>query len=122
VPAAETKPAVPVPAADHSAANVPGAEVVDRVVPEVPAQILGTIQGRVTVKVRVRVDRFGAVTDVDLNSPARSKYFDRVALDAARRWKFKPAQTAGADVESTRLVRFEFWAKGCETTSDQVQP
>ena len=114
-------PAASAPSADKSAEKLPTAVVVDRFVPEVPPEILGTIRGRVTVRVRVRVDRSGAVIDDELDSRAGSKYFDRVALDAARRWKFKPASDAGNDVESTRLLRFEFRPDGCEAFSDQVQ-
>ena len=116
-------PAVPEPATGNSAERLPqpteklpAGDVVDRFVPEVPPQILGTIRGRVTVDVRARVDRSGAVVDAVLGSPAGSKYFDKVAVEAARRWKFKPASDAGNGVESARLLRFEFRADGCEAS------
>ncbi len=111
-------PAAPVAASNSPAGSLPAAEVVDRFVPEVPLQILGTIQGIVRVRVRVTVDRSGDVADAELDSRPGSKYFDRVALEAARRWKFKPASYAGQDVEGTRLLRFEFRRNGCEA-SDQ---
>ncbi len=109
------------PGTDNSAERPPAADVVDRFVPEVPPQILGTIRGKVTVSVKVGVDRSGAVVDAELDSRPGSKYFDKVAVDAARRWRFKPASDAGNAVESARLLRFEFRTDGCGAFEDQVQ-
>jgi TonB family protein len=93
-------------------------DVVTRSVPEVPAQILGTIRGVLAVSVRVRADQSGAVMDAALDSRPGSRYFDRVSLEAARRWKFKPASDgAGRDGDVTRLVRFEFRRDGCVASS-----
>ncbi|MFY9725793.1 MAG: TonB family protein, partial [Bryobacteraceae bacterium] len=121
-PAAQTP--APSPAAseqvkDNKAGTLPATAVVDRFVPEVPGEILGTIRGIVTVRVRVTVDRSGSVVDAVLDSRPGSKYFDRVAVNAARRWRFQPASDAGQDAEGTRLLRFEFRRDGCET-SDQA--
>jgi TonB family protein len=70
------------------------------------------------VSVRVTVDQSGAVVDAALDSRAGSRYFDRVALEAARRWKFKPvSDAAGREGGATRLVRFEFRRQGCTATS-----
>ena len=115
----EPTPAAAGPATEDPAGAPSAGDVVGRIVPEVPSQILGTIRGSVKVAVRVRVDRSGAVTDAELESRAGSRYFDKVALDAARRWKFKPAGDAGNDVESARLLRFEFRTGGCEVSSVQ---
>ncbi|MGA2272041.1 MAG: TonB family protein [Bryobacteraceae bacterium] len=109
------------PATDNSAERPPAADVVDRFVPEVPPQILGTIRGRVTVNVKVSVDRSGSVVDAELESRAGSKYFDRMALQAARRWRFRPASDAGNDGESTRRLRFEFRTDGCVASLGQAQ-
>ncbi|MGB9457410.1 MAG: TonB family protein [Bryobacteraceae bacterium] len=120
-PEAQTppSPAPPAPVKNNSAGTLPAAAVVDRFVPEVPPSILGTIRGMVTVRVRVTVDQSGAVVDAVLDSRPGSKYFDRVALEAARRWKFQPASDAGQNVEGTRLLRFEFRRDGCKA-SDQA--
>jgi TonB family protein len=115
----EPAPVASVPAATGRASGRnPSAEVADRFVPEVPPQILRTIRGKVRIGVQVTIDPSGAVTDAKLDSPSGSDYFDRLALDAARRWKFKPASDAGHDAQSTRLVRFEFRKSGCEASSD----
>ncbi|MGB7762524.1 MAG: TonB family protein [Bryobacteraceae bacterium] len=120
-PAPVPTPAPPEPAADNSAGTLPAGDVVDRVLPQVPPQYLATIRGRVRVGVRVRVDPSGSVVDAQLDSRAGSKYFAKVALDAARRWKFKPATDAGNSGESTQLVHFEFRTDGCEAFSDRVK-
>src|SRR5208283_1883306 len=117
VPAPAATPAASVPAADNSVEKPLPGDVVEQFAPEVPLQILGTIRGKVTVSVKVTVDRSGAVVDAELDSRAGSKYFDKVAVDAARRWRFKPASGAGNAVESARLLRFEFRTDGCEASS-----
>jgi TonB family protein len=130
-PSIETKPDLPEPApapavsapvAENSTAKLPAGDVVDRVIPDVPAQILGTIRGRVTVRVRVKVESSGTVADAELDSHAGSKYFDRVALEAARRWKFNPVSDAGNGGESAHLLRFEFRTNGCEAFSESARP
>ncbi len=120
-PAPTTQPAVAAPAANDSATKFPAGDAVDRVVPEVPREILATIRGLVTVRVRVRVDGSGSVVNAELASQPGSKYFDRVALEAARRWKFQPA-AAGNGAESTRSLRFECRQDGCQAFTGPVQP
>jgi TonB family protein len=97
------------PSAERSADSPASGDVIDRVVPEIPAEILQTVRGRMRVSVRVTVDESGAVVDAELDSHPGSKYFDRKAVEAARRFKFKPSEA-----ESTRLVRFEFRKDGCD--------
>ncbi len=129
-----TEPHHPVPTEETAAPEKPGTpiakstggqiagNVINRFVPEVPREILGTIRGSVTVRVRARVDSSGAVVGAELDSPPGSRYFDRLALDATRRWKFAPASgDAGHATESTRLVRFEFLRDGCTASADGVR-
>jgi TonB family protein len=112
-PAPVPAPVASVPGTQHSAGGASSGEVVDRFVPEVPPQILRTIQGKVRVEAQVTIDPSGAVTDAKIDSRSGGKYFDRLALDAARRWKFKPTNDAGHAV-----VRFEFRRSGCEASSN----
>ncbi len=58
---------------------------------------------------RVTVDKSGTVTSDVLENPGPSKYFARVAGEAASKWKFVPA-----DGQATRqwLIRFEFSRDG----------
>ena len=64
--------------------------VIHRVIPEVLSSARGTIHGRILIRVRVQVDASGDVTKATLVSNHPSKYFSRIALDAARDWKFVP--------------------------------
>jgi len=61
------------------------------VVPEVSASARRTIQGTIKVRVKVEVDAAGNVANAKIESAGASRYFSRVALEAARRWKFSPA-------------------------------
>jgi TonB family protein len=86
------------------------AAVLHEVIPTVPLSARQTIHGRVKVTVRVTVDKSGTVISDVLENPGPSKYFARVAGEAASKWKFVPA----ADGHASRqwLVRFEFSRDG----------
>jgi len=86
---------------------VPG-EVLQRVLPEVPQSARATIQGTIRVSVRVSLDSSGTVTEAEFDSPGPSKYFARLALEAAQAWKFAPPRVAGRNVLSDWILRFEF--------------
>jgi len=116
------KPVVPAAGPDNPVEQTDAAGVEARVMPDVPPQILRTIRGTVRVSVRVRVDRSGAVVDAALDSRSGSKYFGRVAEDAARRWKFKPASDPASGAETARLLRFQFRPSGCRVSVSQVKP
>ena len=118
-----SKAPVPVPASIHPetshegetsavaklpAGGVVHGEVAHQVMPEVLQSARDTIRGTVRVSVRVNVDWSGNVEDAELESPGPSKYFARVALQAAQLWTFKPPKADGRDVLSTWILRFEF--------------
>jgi TonB family protein len=81
-----------------------GLGVVQRVVPNVPQSANKTIQGTIRISVKVKVDASGNVTAADLDVPGPSKYFARLSLEAAQRWKFAPSGPAGRQF----VVHFEF--------------
>jgi TonB family protein len=83
--------------------------VVHEQIPIVPRSALETIHGHVKVAVLVIVDPSGNVVDALLENPGPSSYFARVAREAARKWKFAPA-----DTQDSRewLLRFEFTRGG----------
>jgi TonB family protein len=85
--------------------------------PRISRQALATIRGHVWVAVRVTVAPSGAVVGVALESPGPSKYFAQRAVEAARQWKFAPA-----DNQPMRywLLRFEFTRAG--TTVHATSP
>ncbi len=123
-PPAATAPAPqpqapPAPAATGSTAR---GEVAERVSPDVSENAMRTIHGKVTVVVRVTVDRDGTVTSASFDSPGPSKYFASHALSAARNWKFKPAQVNGAAVSSVWILHFEFRREGADIKATEVTP
>jgi TonB family protein len=77
--------------------------------PEVPPGALGTVRGHIKFAVRVTVDRSGNVVHATLANHSPSRYFARVAIETARKWKF-----VAADDQHSRqwLVRFEFTRRG----------
>jgi TonB family protein len=111
VPATSSVPSAPAPQASSSQP-----EVVERVMPDVPPRASATIQGRVQVKVRVAVDASGNVADASLESPGPSKYFANLALQAARKWRFKPAQAGSSAAPSAWILHFEFRRGGVDVT------
>jgi TonB family protein len=82
--------------------------IVQQVLPEVPQKARDTIQGKIKVQIRVHVDAPGNVVEAELDSPGPSRYFAQLALQAAQRWKFTPAQAGAQDALREWLLRFEF--------------
>ena len=91
--------------------------VVREEIPVVPRSARKTIHGHIKVAVLVIVDRSGNVIDALLENPGPSWYFARLAREAARKWRFAPA-----DKQDSRqwLLRFEFTRGG--TTGHAATP
>jgi len=113
--AAPAAGAAQIPELPHSAPPVapPSANglpiVLHEEIPDVSPSARNTIRGRVKVAVRVTVDTAGNVVHESLESPGSSRYFVRLATEAARKWKFAPAD--GQDSREW-LLRFEFTRGG----------
>jgi TonB family protein len=120
-PATTPKPEV-VPALKASTAPGGTAGVVHTVMPAVSQRARNTIQGKVKVRVRVQVDTSGNVVSAVLDSPGPSKYFARLALEAAQGWKFTPAQAHGQFVPSEWTLRFTFTRSDTEVVPAQTAP
>jgi TonB family protein len=88
----------------------------------VPERALRTIQGKVEVSIRVNVDPAGAVSDASIESRGRSRYFANLALQAAKSWKFTPAQQNGQPTSSVWLLHFEFRQSGVGVTPTEQSP
>jgi TonB family protein len=83
--------------------------------PDVPPNALRTIRGHIKLAVRVKVDQSGDVVHVSLASHSPSRYFIRLAMQTARRWKF----VAAGDAKPRHcLVWFDFTRRGAETHAD----
>jgi TonB family protein len=91
--------------------------VVRRVMPRVSPNAPRTIQGRIKVRVNVEVDAAGNVGKATLESAGPSKYFSRVALEAARDWKFSPAQTDEQAAAREWRLQFAFSRSGTEASA-----
>lgn len=105
---AEPEAPEPAPSTSNIEKSVDQAEVIHEVVPNVPRSARNTITGTVKVGVRVMVDSAGNVNDTEFVNPGPSKYFARLATEAAKDWKFEPAQDAARDW----VLRFEFRRSG----------
>jgi TonB family protein len=119
LPAAVPTPAGPPYGAPASGPTAPGA-VLHRALPDVPQDASDTIRGHIRVSVRVSVDPSGNVSNAELDRPGPSRYFANLALDAARNWKFRPAQIEGRAVPSTWLLHFEFARTGTDVTPEET--
>jgi len=95
---------------------------VQRVMPRVSPGARNTITGKIRVVVKVDVDTAGNVTEARLQSPGPSRYFARLALEAARGWKFKPATANGRAVASEWVVRFGYSRRGTEGSAKRTTP
>jgi hypothetical protein len=101
-----SQPAPTPPTAQSSVtAQSPASAVVHEEIPAVSHGARESIHGQIKVAVRVTVDSAGNVVAENLELHGSSKYFARLAGDAARKWKFAPA-----DGRSPRewLLQFEF--------------
>jgi TonB family protein len=107
-PAQNLSASAPAPASTPAAAPA-SAGVVHQTIPDVSRHARESIRGRIKITVRVTVDRSGNVVGERLVNSGSSKYFARLATDAAAKWKFVPADTQGS---REWLLRFEFTRGG----------
>jgi TonB family protein len=103
-----SEPASVGPSAPATQGSTVKGAVTTRVLPDVPAFAMRTIRGRVEVSIRVSVDPTGQVANATVESPGRSRYFARLSLEAAQRWRFRPAQVNGQAVSSVWNLQFQF--------------
>jgi TonB family protein len=109
---------------NSAAPSAPGptGAVLHRVLPEPSASASRTIHGRIKVRLRVKADASGNVADATLVSPGPSKYFARLAMQAAQQWKFAPATVNGQPSASEWNLLFEFTRSGVEAFPQQENP
>ena len=116
VAAAAEQPAAPVSAGSISreAAGDASRSTIHEFIPEVPAVARRSVRGHIKVWVRVIVNRDGSVFAATPDRAGSSRYFERLALDSAKKWTF-PA----TDAPSQRLmqIRFDFSREGVTARS-----
>jgi serine/threonine protein kinase len=96
--------------------------VAAQVIPDVPRSAGNTIHGIIKISIRADVDETGNVTSTKFASHGSSKYFSKLAMDAADHWTFNPPQVAGRAVASEWLVKFEFSRSGTKANAQQTSP
>jgi len=64
-----------------------------------------------TVLLRVQVGRDGLPTEVDVERSSGYRQLDRAAREAVLRWRFRPVQVNGVNVEARGLVPIRFDVK-----------
>jgi TonB family protein len=90
----------------------PKGEIVLEVMPDVLPRARNSIHGKVTAIVRLEVDSSGNVAKAALESPGSSQYFSDLAVQAAKRWRFAPA-----DQSRVWTVKFEFTRTGTKVAT-----
>ena len=96
--------------------------VIQQVQPDAAPGALRTISGTVKVAIRLEVDENGNVTGAAFQSAGPSQYFANKALDAALRWKFKPAQADGRAVPTVWILDFQFKQSGINVIPTETAP
>jgi len=89
-------------------------EVIEQVLPEIPAKIRDGIRGRVRVVVKVRTNPDGSVTEAAVQSSS-SRFFSGLTQRAVERWKFQPAGEP-----RDWILRFEFMKTGTNVFPERV--
>jgi TonB family protein len=72
----------------------------------------------VRVSVRLIVDKQGKVFAALVDDPGPSRYFERLALDAAGKWMFPPEASRA---QRLMLVRFDFTREGATAHATAVE-
>jgi TonB family protein len=118
-PSKETKPAG-AKSVESDLQKQPDASplIISEVIPEVPRSARETIRGTVKVSVRVIVDKEGTVLVATADDPGPSRYFERLAIQASKKWKFAPTDSGEQRI---MLVRFNFRRAGTTARADSLQ-
>jgi Gram-negative bacterial TonB protein C-terminal len=75
--------------------------------PRVPARIARELPGNWRVNLKLNIDSFGHVRDVELMSEADERLVN-IAVEAVRQWRFEPARLHDRPVSSDLIVTLHF--------------
>ena len=95
--------------------------IVQRVMPQVSPSARRTIQGKIKVRVRVGADATGNVSNATFESAGSSRYFSRISMEAAREWKFVPADAADTSGRREWKIQFAFTRARTEASVVRVK-
>jgi Protein kinase domain len=103
-----------------STANPAGSDAITpfalhEIIPEVPRSAARTIRGHIKISVRAIIAADGSVSAVVANRGGPSKYFQRLAEEATKKWTFVPVQAP-----SPRLAQVQFDFSRDATTGHAV--
>jgi TonB family protein len=115
-------PQSPGPGTQSSIGALVKGAVAERVLPDILPSARESIRGQVNVRIRVTIDPRGDVSNATFDSPGPSKYFAKVALQAAQHWRFKPAQVDGQATSSVWILQFQFTKTATEVTPVEASP
>ncbi|MGP0097409.1 MAG: TonB family protein [Terriglobales bacterium] len=110
------------PGALAAASGTSEGQVVERVTPKLAPGALQSINGKIRIQVKLEVDEGGKVAKAQLKSAGPSKYFAEHALEAARRWTFRPALENGHPVRSQWIVQFTLSRRGIDDSLTRIEP
>lgn len=108
---AEVRPPVSASSTTSSArsAVAHSTSALHEVIPDVPPHVRRSIRGHIKVWVRVIVDQEGSVFAAVTDRAGPSRYFQRLAVEAAKQWTFPPADTPPRRMMQ---LRFDFSRDG----------
>jgi TonB family protein len=93
---------------------------VHEVTPRVPPRIAHELPGRWRISLKLNVDSYGHVRDVELVSDADERLVN-LAVDAVRQWQFEPARLHDRPVSSEIVVSLHFRIPGPDNVMAQRQ-
>jgi TonB family protein len=116
----QLQPPPPPPRAASPATSATTADAaLYQAIPDMSSGARATIRGRIKVTVLATVDQSGQVVKTSLKNGAPSRYFDRLATEAAGRWQFTPASNPAV---RKWLIHFEFTHGGANASAEGPQP
>jgi TonB family protein len=101
----------------HADAPLDPNTAINEVMPAASHGSLQTIHGTIRVVIRVLVNPDGSVHAATSHIPGPSRYFERVALQAAKKWTFAPTS---AQEPRAFLVHFDFTRTGITGGADPL--
>lgn len=108
-PVAPSLPPVSAPQAGQPATtgSTTAPEAISQSAPTYPRDALRRGVGG-TVRVQVTVSTDGSVERMEVAQSSGDRNLDRAAMEAVRRWRFKPAMRAGQPVSATVVIPVDF--------------
>jgi protein TonB len=97
-------------------------EVLHQAQPDLLPAAVRSITGKVNVSIRLQVSATGDVSSAAFDSAGPSHYFSNAAIEAARQWKFKPAEVNGHAATSVWLLHYLFTQEGVTVTPTEETP